>query len=111
MSATITMSAPPRSLQQRMDALERANRIRTGRARLKKDVKAGRKSVLDVLATPAEVTETMKVFELLLAMPKVGRVKADKILRRAGVSPSKTVGGITDRQRRELAALLGGKIR
>ena len=35
-------TAPERSLTQRMDALKRANDIRTRRARLKRDLKAGR---------------------------------------------------------------------
>ena len=34
--------APERSLAQRMDALKRANDIRTRRAQLKRDLKAGR---------------------------------------------------------------------
>ena len=37
--------APERSLNQRMDALKRANEIRTQRARLKRDLKAGRTKI------------------------------------------------------------------
>jgi len=40
-------------------------------------------------------------------MPMIGRVKANAMLRRANVSPSKTIAGLSDRQRRELLALLG----
>ncbi len=43
---------------------------------------------------------------MLLALPKVGRVKATKTLDSCRVSPSKTFGGLTDRQRAELASRL-----
>ena len=36
------VAAPERSLVQRMEALERANEIRTRRAQLKRDLKGGR---------------------------------------------------------------------
>lgn len=102
----LPQSAPPRSLRQRREALEEANRIRSHRARLKRQVKNGAIAVPDILLDPHEEIETMKVFDLMLAMPKVGRVKANKVLQRTRVSPSKTVGGLSERQRRELVSLL-----
>ena len=100
------VAAPERSLQQRMDALQRANQIRTRRAQLKRDLKAGRTSIHDLLLEPPEYVETAKVFDMLLAVPKYGRVKVDKILRQCKISPSKTVGGLSERQRNELVSLL-----
>jgi hypothetical protein len=97
---------PERSLAQRLAALERANEIRTYRAQLKRDVTAGKRSVRDVLLFPEDEVETMKVVDLLVAVPKVGRVKANKWLSRTRVSPSKTIGGMSERQRRELLALV-----
>lgn len=102
------MTAPERSLQQRMDALANANEVRTFRRKLKTDLKAGRKNVVDVLLDPPELIETMKVFDLLMATPKYGRVKVNKILSGCRISPSKTVGGLSQRQRTELSAMLGG---
>lgn len=99
--------APERSLRQRLEALERGNAIRSHRAELKRDVKTRRKSVHDVLAAPEPEEVTMKVLDLLLAVPKVGRVKAGKWLNRTRISPSKTVGGLTERQRFELCTLIG----
>jgi hypothetical protein len=98
--------APERSLVQRMDALQRANEIRTRRAQLKRDLKAGRQSIHQLLLDPPEWTETAKVFDMLLAVPKYGRVKANKILNVCRISPSKTIGGLSQRQRTELVALL-----
>jgi hypothetical protein len=50
--------------------------------------------------------ETMKVFDILLALPKYGRVKANKILTQCRMSPSKTIGGMSLRQRTELVSML-----
>jgi len=99
-------STPERSLNQRMDALQRANEIRTRRAQLKRDLKAGRYSIHQLLAEPPEYTETAKVFDMLLAVPKYGRVKVNKILAQCRISPSKTIGGLSERQRSELVSLL-----
>ncbi|HTZ63045.1 MAG TPA: integration host factor, actinobacterial type [Solirubrobacteraceae bacterium] len=98
--------APERSLNQRMDALARANLIRTKRAQLKRDLKAGRRSIHALLLNPPEYLETAKVFDMLLAVPKYGRVKVNKILAHCRISPSKTIGGLSERQRSELVSLL-----
>ncbi len=101
-----TPSTPERSLNQRMDALARANEIRTARARLKRDLKAGRRSIDSLLLDPPEYLETAKVFDMLLAVPKYGRVKVNKMLLGCRISPSKTIGGLSERQRAELVLLL-----
>lgn len=106
MSAS-AIPAPERSLEQRMAALNRANVIRVTRADWKRRARRGEVSVRAVLADPPELFESMKVLELLMAQPHVGRVKASKMLRIVNCSPSKTVGGLTMRQRVELAAWLG----
>jgi hypothetical protein len=100
------VAAPERSLQQRMDALQRANVIRTRRAQLKRDLKAGRQTVQDLLLEPPEFVETAKVFDMLLAVPKYGRVKVNKVLQQCRISPSKTIGGLSQRQRTELVSML-----
>src|SRR6201994_3007470 len=99
-------SAPERSLVQRMDALQRANQIRTRRAQLKRDLKGGRVTIHELLLDPPDYVETAKVFDMLLAVPKYGRVKVNKILSQCRISPSKTLGGLSERQRGELVALL-----
>jgi len=99
-------AAPERSYVQRMEALQRANHIRTRRAQLKRDLKAGRQPIDELLLAPPEFLETAKVFDLLLAVPKYGRVKVNKILTQCKISPSKTVGGLSERQRRELVAFM-----
>jgi len=99
-------AAPERSLVQRMDALSRANEIRTRRAQLKRDLKAGRQSIHTLLLDPPSYVETAKVFDMLLAVPKYGRVKVNKVLGQCRISPSKTIGGLSERQRSELVVSL-----
>ena len=89
-----------------MDALSRANNIRTRRAQLKRDLKGGRKSIHDLLLEPPEFVETAKVMDMLLAVPKYGRVKVNKVLLQCRISPSKTIGGLSPRQRAELVSML-----
>jgi hypothetical protein len=45
------------------------------------------------------------VFDMLMAVPKFGRVKAARFLNIFRISQSKTVGGLSDRQRTELIGL------
>ena len=54
-----------------MEALARANDIRSRRAQLKRDLKAGRQPIHELLLEPPEYLETAKVFDLLLAVPEV----------------------------------------
>ena len=89
-----------------MDALRRANDIRTARAKLKKDLKANKASIHALLLDPPEYVQTAKVFDMLLAVPKYGRVKTNRILNQCRISPSKTIGGLSERQRAELVSQL-----
>ena len=105
-TATKTQAhAPVRSLDQRMDALKRANDVRVKRAKLKKDLKDGRARIEEILGDPPEYVSTAKVFDMLMAVPKFGRVKAGRFLNTCRISQSKTVGGLSERQRAELIGL------
>jgi hypothetical protein len=99
-------SAPRRSLTQRMAALERANEIRTRRAKLKRDLRSGKANPQALLLPPPEYILTAKVSDLLLSVPKFGKVKVNKILSQCRISPSKTIGGLSVRQRAELVSYL-----
>lgn len=105
-SPTTSAAVPTRTRDQRLRALEAANEIRTRRARLKKDLKGGRVQIERLLLDPPEYVSSAKVFDLMLAVPKYGRVKVNRILNQCRVSPSKTIGGLSVRQRAELVALL-----
>jgi hypothetical protein len=96
--------APERSLTQRMEALNEANRIRTRRAQLKKDLRSGRANINVLLLSPPDYILSAKVSDMLLAVPKYGHVKVNKILAQCRISPSKTIGGLSQRQRAELVS-------
>ena len=70
-----SVAAPERSLHQRMEALQRANEIRTRRAQLKRDLKGGRQTIHDLLLEPPEYVETAKVFDILMAVPLVSMLR------------------------------------
>lgn len=116
-SATTAVSLiPERSIEQRRVALLRANQIRIYRALVKRRIKAHEIDARVLLRDPhrdpitghqTDRLLTMRVHDALLAAPKIGRVKADRMLRTAKVSPTKTLGGMTERQRGELLTLLG----
>src|SRR5258707_7635704 len=92
MSPTKTQAhAPVRSLDQRMDALRRANDVRVRRAKLKKDLKDGRVRIETILRAPPEYVSTAKVIDILMAVPKFRRVKAARFLDTCRIRPSKTV--------------------
>ena len=97
---------PDRSPSQRLEALKLANAVRTERASLKRDLKAGRVRIETVLADPPECVHSAKVADIMLAVPRYGRVKVTKILQRCRISPSKTVIGLSERQRGELIEAL-----
>lgn len=97
---------PERTLIQRMEALNEANRVRTRRATLKRDLKAQKVFIHDLLLEPPEYILSMKIFDLMLACPKYGRVKVGKVLQLCRITPSKTIGGLSPRQRTEIVSML-----
>lgn len=101
MLETLTQ-APSRSLDQRMEALTRANEIRVARAQLKRDLKERRIRIEQVIADPPDYVLTAKVYDMLVAVPRLGRVKVGRLLTQCRISQSKTVGGLSERQRTEL---------
>jgi hypothetical protein len=76
------------------------------RMRFGRGLKAGRVSIHLLLMEPPDYIETAKVFDMLLAVPKYGRVKVNKVLQVCRISPSKTIGGLSERQRAELISML-----
>jgi hypothetical protein len=90
-----------------MEALQRANEIRSLRAQLKRDLKAGAVSLVDIISDPPDYVLTAKVFDMLMAVPKYGKVKATRYLNHCRIAQGKTIGGLSDRQRTELIDVLG----
>ena len=98
------VAAPERSLVQRMEALQRANEIRTRRAQLKRDLKGGRRTLESVLRDPPEYVLTAKIIELLLELPRYGRVRVEQVLADCGIATNRRVEQLSDEQRVALVA-------
>src|ERR671919_2535663 len=104
MDATATAPSP-----QHMRALAQANRVRLARAELKRQVAEGETTVGDiVLACPWEA-ESMAIADLLLSQHRWGRTRCRRFLASIPMSETKTIGSMTDRQRRALSAMLTGE--
>lgn len=97
---------PERTIEQRTTALQHANRVRLQRASLKRALKMRTVDVIDLFTNPPEYIHSMKVIDLLESLHKWGPAKARPILRTAEISESKTMLGMTDRQRNTLVELL-----
>jgi hypothetical protein len=91
---------------QHMQALQRANEVRLARAALKRSVTDGRTTVRAViLACPWEAA-SMTIVELLLSQRRWGSTRCSRFLADLGMTETKTVGSMTERQRRVLAAMV-----
>lgn len=105
----MTTLTPERSLEQRREGLRLANLIRSRRSELKHDLKAGDVGLHSLLNRRPIWTDTMRVYDLLLATPGLGRVKTNRVMNQCRISPSKTLGGLTQRQVKELICELDHK--
>jgi hypothetical protein len=100
-TATVAPAGP-----QYMRALERANKVRLARAELKRRVSTGELSVAEVILDCPWEAESMAVADLLMSQRRWGQTRCRKFLSQIPMSEKKTVGSMTERQRRTLAAML-----
>lgn len=89
-----------------MEHLEIANRVRSDRARDKRAIRAGTKGVQSIISASPPEWSTATVLELLMAVHRVGEVRAAKLCRRAAVNPLLTLAELTKRQRNVLCAVV-----
>src|ERR687886_2871331 len=102
MEATATAPAP-----QHLRALAQANRVRLARAELKRQVADDEISVAEVVLSCPWEAESMAIADLLMSQHRWGRTRCRRFLAALPMSETKTIGTMTDRQRRALAAMLG----
>jgi hypothetical protein len=100
-TATVAPAGP-----QYMRALERANQVRLARAELKRRVAVNEVGVADVIMECPWEAESMAVGDLLMSQRRWGQTRCRKFLAQVPMSEKKTIGSMTDRQRRTLAAML-----
>jgi hypothetical protein len=99
------VSLPSLTPEDRAAALEKAALARKQRADLKARLKKAETTLAAVLelAEEDEVVGKMKVSAVLESLPGVGRVRAERIRERLGISPTRRLRGLGAKQR---AALL-----
>lgn len=104
------MPLPTLTEEQRARALEKAAEARKARAELKAKLKTGKMSLKDVLAKQDDdIVGKMKVSAVLEALPKVGKVRARKIMEEHEISASRRIRGLGAKQREALLAEFSGK--
>ena len=105
------MPLPPLTPEQRAAALEKAAAARKARAGIKERLKRGGESISDVLAAgdTDDVIGKMRVSAVLEAMPGVGKARAQRIMERLEISPTRRVRGLGAKQRSALEREFGAK--
>lgn len=99
------VALPPLTPEQRQAALDKAAASRRERAAVKNRLKHSGASIAEVLAEAAhnDVVAKLRVSELLQSLPGVGKVRAEQVMERLGIAPSRRVRGLGVKQ---VAALI-----
>jgi len=104
------VALPPLTPDERAAALQKAAAARKARAALRERLKHGAASLDDVFTAGEsdEAVGKMRVSAVLESMPGVGKVRAQRIMEKIGISTSRRVRGLGTHQRsalqREFAA-------
>ena len=91
------MPTPPKlTPAQRVAALDAAKQARRTRAAIKHQIRTGELRILQVieLASTNEAIAKMRVFELIEAIPGIGKVRATSILDKLGISNTRKIQGL-----------------
>jgi hypothetical protein len=91
---------------QRLQALERANQVRSARAQLKRRIATGELTAAEVILSSRWEIESMPIGEVLISQRHWGEGRSRGFLARLGLLEAKTIGSMTPRQRVASAAVL-----
>ena len=102
------MSLPELTPEQKAKALEKAQEMRSKRAKLRDKLKKGETSLEEVLrASEDEVIGKMRVIYLIQSLPQVGKVTSKRIMDEIGINENRRVQGLGKRQIDALLQRLG----
>ncbi len=97
------MSIPKLSAEQRANALQKAQQMRTQRMILRQELKTGRMTLAEVLErAEEELVGKMRVKYLLESLPQVGKITAAKLMAEIGIDEVRRVQGLGSRQKADL---------
>ena len=98
------MALPSLTPEEKRKALEKAQTMRRARAELRLRLKKGEVKLADIVQLDDPVITRMKVSYLLKSLPRVGKVKADRIMEEVGIDESRRIQGLGKRQKEALLA-------
>ncbi len=101
------MALPTMTPEQRAASLEKAAAARKARAELKADIKAGKVTIKDVLASDDDIVKKTKVTAVLAALPGYGKARVASLMEECEIPDNRRVGGLGARQKEKLLAKLG----
>ncbi|MDI9485735.1 MAG: integration host factor, actinobacterial type [Bacillota bacterium] len=102
------MALPHLTQDEKLDALRKAQEMRSRRAEVRAKLKKGSMTLQEVLdSVDDEVIARMRVTYLLQSLPQVGKVTSEKIMREIGINENRRVQGLGKRQREKLLERLG----
>lgn len=102
------MSLPKLTLEEKRQALKKAQLMRSKRAEIRQELKKGNMTLTDVLSkSDDEVIGRMRVAYLLQSLPKIGKVRTRKIMEDIGINESRRVQGLGSRQKQALIERFG----
>jgi hypothetical protein len=99
------VTIPELSDEQRQQARNAATQARRRRADIKQSLRSGERSLADVLrlAESDDVVAHTKVIDVLRSLPRVGTVRAGKVMERLDIAPNRRLRGLG---RHQIGALL-----
>jgi hypothetical protein len=105
------VTIPPLSDEQRSQARNAATEARRRRAEVKQTLRTGERSLADVLAQADsdDVIAHAKVFDVLKSLPRVGAVRAGRVMERLDIAPNRRLRGLGRHQVAALVAEFGGQ--
>jgi hypothetical protein len=99
------VSLPKLTPEERRLALEKAQRLRKERSEIRRQLKDGKLTLSELLEKESdEVVGRMRVDHVLQSLPSIGKKISGRIMDEIGIAASKRLGGLSSRQRTELAA-------
>lgn len=104
------MPLPKLTLEEKKQALKKAQQVRSQRAKIRQDLKAGRTGIREILEqVDNDVVAKMRVAYLLESLPRIGKVRTRKIMNEIGIDETRRVQGLGSRQKQALIERFGNQ--
>lgn len=104
------MALPQLTLEEKRKALKKAQRVRSERAKIRQDLKAGRTGIREILENiDNDVIAKMRVAYLLESLPRIGKVRTRKIMNEIGIDETRRIQGLGSRQKQALIERFGNQ--